>query len=831
MKYTPLLALLLCVTPLSAQYEEQKVRKEAQNYPLSTFVQQQTQLWNFDWKFQFGAANITQVTTLDYDDSQWRTLDLPHDFQFEQPWEESAGGARGFKAQGEGWYRKTFVADTLWQGKQVLLDFGGLMYHGDVFLNGHLIATSEYGYIGFEADMTRHLRYGEENLVAVYANTGKSNGSRWYTGGGLFRDVKLKLQNPTHIARHGVYIHTPQVSAEQAQVQIEVELAGWQNREVTLHTTLYAPSGEVVATQQAPMPHHTIASVVEVQVPLITIAQPQLWDLETPQLYSADVVVKSHGMTVDSIREPFGIRQIEYSPDFGFKLNGRKVLLKGIANHHDMGALGAASYDKAIRRQMLQLKSFGFNCIRCSHNPYSESFTRIADQVGLLIVDELIDKWSDTDYWGGRKPFMSLWPELIKEWVKRDRNSPSVILWSLGNELQTRPNWSGYDTNDWGVTTYRIFNQFLKRYDATRPTTVAMFPARAGAQRNTPDFNTYRVPPELAQVSEVSSFNYQSNCYNDYLKHAPWMILFQSEAQTEWLLKCMWNMPLQRSVGLAYWGAIEYWGESNRWPKKGWNYSYFRHTLEAYPQAYLIKSAFADQEPMVHIGVYDGEGETVSWNDVKVGKANLSERWNFESGSRQNLYTFTNADEVELLVNGESFGIKPNNTSSPDVRNLIFWNHVPYANGGKVVAIARTGGKEVARHELQTSGRAVALKVETEVLGPDNHPFTLPEWKADGTDLQYLTVRAVDGKGRTVLADTSLVHIEITGAASLLAIDNGDHYTAELFTSDIVAKRLYQGTLQVVVRSKRNQPGKVTVKATAQGLISSKLILTTTKPN
>lgn len=828
MKHLPILALLLCATSLHAQYVEQTSKREARNYELSTFADQQNLLWNFGWRFQAGASDVEQVTSSDFDDSQWRTLDLPHDFQFEQPWDEKAGGARGFKQPGEGWYRKSFVADPAWRGKQVLLDVGGLMYYGDVYLNGQKIASSEYGYIGFEADMTRHLKYDKKNVLAIYANTGKSNGSRWYTGGGLFRDVRLKLQNPTHIARHGLYIHTPEVTEEEAQVQVEVEVAGWQNQEVTLHTTLFNPDGEVVASQDAGMPDHTIARVVEVKVPTITVTNPQLWDLDTPLLYSAEVVVKSHGMTVDSVRESFGIRKIEYSADFGFKLNGRKVLLKGIANHHDLGALGVAAFDKAIEREMRQLKSFGYNCIRCSHNPYSESFTRMADRVGLLIVDELIDKWSDDDYWGGRKPFMSLWPELIKEWVKRDRNCPSVVLWSLGNELQTRPNWSGYDTNDWGVTTYRIFDQLLKRYDTTRPTTVAMFPARAGAQRGTPDFNTYRVPPELAQVCEVSSFNYQSNCYNDYLKHAPWMILFQSEAQTEWLLNCMWNMPIERSVGLAYWGAIEYWGESNRWPKKGWNYSFFRHTLETYPQAYLIKSAFADQEPVVHIGVYDGEGETVNWNDVKVGKANLSECWNFADGSRQNLYTFTNADEVELLLNGKSLGTKQNDKANPDHRNMILWNDIDYGKGGTLVAIARTDGKEVARHQLQTTGKAVALKVEAEVLGPEGSTFTLPDWKADGMDLQYLTVRAVDSKGRTVMADTSMVDIEVTGAAQLVAIDNGDHYTNELFTPDIVAKRLYQGTLQVIVRSRRNEPGKVTVKATAPGLKASKINLKTT---
>lgn len=813
--------LMATVMTVSAQYEERKERKVAANVPISTFADQQRQLFNFGWRFQFGPADEKTVISNNFDDQSWRTLDLPHDFQFEQPWVEAAGGARGFKEMSEGWYRKTFSADTLWRGKQILLDFGGIMYYGDVYVNGHKVASTDYGYLGFETDITKHIRYDQSNVVAVYANTGKIKGSRWYTGGGLFRDVYLKLQNPTHIARHGVFISTPEVSAESAKLQVQVEVAGWRNQNASVRCNVYDPAGKLVAVSGSDMPDHTIASVVEVSMPEMTLQNPVLWDLDTPQLYTAEVTLFSGDMAVDSLRETFGVRSIEFHKDFGFKLNGHKVFLMGVANHHDMGALGAASYDKAVERMMRQLKSYGYNCIRCSHNPYSESFTKIADRVGLLIVDELIDKWSDNEYWGGRKPFMSIWTELLTEWIKRDRNSPSVVLWSLGNELQTRPDWSGYNTNDWGVTTYRIFNVLAKRWDPTRLTTVAMFPARAGAQRGTPDFNTYRVPPELAQVSEVSSFNYQSNCYKDYLKNCPWMTLFQSEAQTEWLLKCMWNMPENVSVGLAYWGAIEYWGESNGWPKKGWNYSYFRHTLESYPQAYLIKSAFAADESMVHIGVRDGQGETVNWNDVKVGKQRMVDHWDFQAGSTQSLYTFTNAEEVELLVNGRSLGVKKNNVDNPDERNMILWDEVAYGEGGTLTAIARTGGKEVARHTTQSSGKAVALRLELEQLGPEGKTFTLPDWKADGMDLQYLTVRAVDSKGRTVHADLSNVTVSVDGPASLVALDNGDHYTADLFTSDIVTKQLYDGTLQIILRSQKDKAGKVTVKVTADSKLKA----------
>ena len=559
------------------------------------------------------------------------------------------------------------------------------------------------------------------------------------------------------------------------------------------------------------MPEHTHQTCTEVKLPALTLENPQLWSCDSPQLYSADVVVMADGMVVDSLTEQFGIRKLEFSSEFGFRLNGEKIFLKGNANHHDLGALGAASYDRAIERMMLQLKSFGYNCIRCSHNPYSDSFARIADRVGMLVVDELTDKWSDNDYWGGRQPFTHLWHKLITEWIKRDRNRPSIILWSLGNELQIREGWAGFEgTNDWGITTYNIFNQLVKRWDNTRLTTVAMFPARAGAiTRHDKEFNDYLVPPELACATEVASFNYQSDKYDAYLKYKPDLILFQSEAETSNLLQPYYNMDRKRTVGMAYWGSAEYWGESNKWPKKGWNYSFFDHTMRPYPQAYLIKSAFMPEIPEVHIGVVDAAGaESVSWNDVIVGRMALNECWNHTPGSRQSLFTFTNAHSVELLVNGQSMGVQENDTTQANLRNMIYWKDVPYGNGGSVVAIARDkSGKEVARHHIETAGKAVALRIEAE---------TPADWKADGMDLQYINVTAIDKKGRPVWDYNKPLTLQMEGAAWLVALDNGDHYTDELFHG-ITSKRMYQGRMQIILRSTKT-PSNVKLEISSADL-------------
>lgn len=802
------LSLALPAVSVHAQYIEKQEGSVKVNAPAADFSAFRHQLFNFGWRFSLGNPEGAERT--DYDDSDWRTLDLPHDYQFEQPWAENENKGRGFKRMCEGWYRKTFNVPESLKGRRVLLDFEGVMYVSDVYVNGKKVASNEYGYTGFEADITKAVHYGGDNVVAVYSNTGAVNASRWYTGGGIYRNVWLDATNDTRIARHGLYVTT-----EGEKVKVQVQVVGWQRHDIKVVTRVKDSQGQVVAEAERTMPDHTIQNNTEVQMPDMAVSAPKLWDIDSPELYSVEATLVENGVTIDSVADRFGFRTIEYGPDFGFKLNGRKVFLAGIANHHDMGAVGVAAYRSAVERQLRTLKSFGYNAIRCSHNPYSDDFYRIADEVGLLVVDELIDKWSDKDYWGGRKPFMSIWPELIKEWVKRGRNHPSVVLWSLGNELQTRSDWSGYQTDDWGITTYRIFDQMVKRYDRTRPTTVAMFPARAGAQRNTPDFKTYLVPPELACATEVASFNYQWDAYHGYYDHKPDLILFQSEAVTNQQQQPFYGMDQKRGVGLCWWGAIEYWGESNGWPKKGWNYSFFSHTLQPFPQAYLIKACVQPEKKLVHIGVVDGKGESLEWNDIKVGQQKISRNWNQQAGSHPNVFTYTNADEVELFYNGKSLGVQKNDTTVIAKRNVILWSGIDYGQGGKLIAVARTAGKEVARDVLETTGKAVTLKVVEEEKG----------WTADGMQLKYLNIYAVDSKGRTVPDAADSVRVEVAGEAQFVALDNGDHYTDELFL-DVKSKKMLSGYAQCILRSTR-KGGKVKVKVTSPTLKSANLTLET----
>ena len=769
-------------------------------------------LFNFDWKFKLGETANAEKT--DFDDSNWRMLDLPHDYQIEMPWNDKANRSRGFKDMSTGWYRKTFDADPAWRGRRVIIDFEGIMLHGDAYLNGKKIGGTDYGYLGFESDVTKLLKYGSKNVLAVHCSTGESKNSRWYTGGGLYRDVHVILKDTISIARHGIFVQTPKVTDAEATVSVQVEIEGIKNKKLPLmvETVIYAPDGSQVGTASIAAPQDNKQPTVEVQLPLVSIAKPQLWWCEQPNLYSAEVRLVFDGKTIDNVRQRFGIRTVEFSREYGFRLNGKKIFLQGMANHHDLGAVGVAAHEAAISRMIDRMKAFGFNHIRTSHNPYSEAFLRLADEKGILIVDELYDKWSNTLAWAGRRPWTTIWWENLMEWVKRDRNHPSVIMWSLGNELQFQEERCGFPTRDWGITTYDIMNTMVKRLDPTRKTTVAMYPARAGGiVKHSKEYRIEEniVPPELAQHTEVASFNYCWEDYPKYMEKAPHMILYQSEATTNELTAPWAGMDRDHMVGLAYWGAIEYWGESTIWPKKGWDYSFFKHSLEPNSQAYLMKTVFKPEEPQVHIGIA-GKTDTLWWNDIVVGQTRVTSHWNREAGKKYTVYTYTNGEEVELLVNGKSMGTKKNNDKRKP--NVITWKDIPY-EVGNITAIAKKDGKVYAQHQLETTGQPVRLMMETENAN----------WKGDGMDLQYVRVYAVDKKGRVVPTADGIVEFSVDGEVSIIAVDNGDHSSNDLFDGN--RKRLYEGFAMAILRSSRN-PGKVKISATCSGLkgISKSLV-------
>mgnify|MGYP002729266809 FL=1 len=781
---------------------------------------------SLDRGWQFHRGDVSDVKMLKNLQANDEVVNLPHDFLIGQDWvapdaserpDNSDAGSnvrsrlspRGFKEMGIGWYRYELTPKEEWKGKRILLDFQGIMLVGDVYLNGKRIGGTDYGYLGFDVDVSKLLKFGEVNEIAVKADTRNPNNSRWFTGAGLYRDVNLIVTDKDlYFPRHPLFIRT----VNNQEVKIRANIFNQQKKAkaagtfIPVEVRILDADGHVVAQQKTDVDFNAKWRDREYELPAIKIENAKLWSCDTPYLYTAEVTLyDNEGKVADQIREPFGVRTIEMNPQHGLLVNGKKVLLQGFANHHTLGALGAAAYPRAIEKRLKMMKEFGFNHVRTSHNPYSEDFLRLCDRLGILVVDELYDKWL-AQYAGGRVDWESLWQKDIPEWVKRDRNHPSVVLWSLGNELQQ---YSNLPFNDWGVTAYELQKQLLHRYDDTRLTTVAMHPR----YRN---LDTDSIPADLAVATEVNSYNYRYMYFPGDMKRYPEKTFYQSEASTAAMGPNFYEMDRDKVLGLAYWGAIDYLGESMGWPVKGWNQGVFDLSLQPKPDAYFVKSMFSD-EPTVHIGIIEKAGGNVQWNGINVSAGKLSENWNREAGEKVSLYTYTNGDEVELFLNGKSLGVKKN-SDDPKLRARIKWDGIAYAPG-TLLAVARKNGKVVARHQIETTGEAVALK-----MVPDAET-----WHADGQDLMHVRVYAVDKKGRRVmnLKDKnafSKLTFTVKGDADIVAVDNGNINSDELHVgkkqlNKTAERALYQGSALVILRA-GTQPSKVELTVACENAAS-----------
>lgn len=787
---------------------------------------------NQGWQFHRGdVKNIAELKSTQSGDD---VVNLPHDFLIGQDWvapdaserpDNSDAGSnvrsrlssRGFKEMGIGWYRYELTPKDEWKGKRIVLDLQGIMLVGDVYLNGQRIGGTDYGYLGFDIDLSKLLKWGQTNEIAVKADTQNPSNSRWFTGAGLYRDVNLIVTNKDlFFPRHPLFIRTQ----GNREVKIKAEIIN-QQKVVKGQTAAKMPvgvrildaDGKVVAEQKNDIHFNAKWRDREYELPSISLENAKLWSPDSPYLYTAEVTLYDNESNIaDQIKEPFGVRTIEIVPQKGLLVNGKKVLLKGYANHHTLGALGAAAYPRAIEKRLKLMKEFGMNHIRTSHNPYSEDFLKLCDKYGILVVDELYDKWL-TQYAGGRVDWESLWQKDVPEWVKRDRNHPSVVMWSLGNELQQ---YSNLPFNDWGVTAYKLQKELLHRYDDTRLTTVAMHPR----YRN---LETDSIPADLAIETEVNSYNYRYMYFPGDSKRYPDKTFYQSEASVAAMGPNFYEMDLDKVIGLAYWGAIDYLGESMGWPIKGWNQGVFDLSLQPKPDAYFVKSMFSE-EPVVHIGIIEKSGGNIQWNGINVSAGKLSENWNREAGEQVSLYTYTNGDEVELFLNGKSLGVKKNSTD-PKLRARIKWDNIAYAPG-KLVAVAKKNGKVVARHQIENTGEAVALK-----LVPD-----METWHADGKDLMHVRIYAVDKKGRRVLnmKDAKAfdkLTFQVKGDANIVAVDNGNISSDELHIGKTqlektIQRNLFQGSALVILRA-GDKPGKIELSVAGEKMKAKKLVLNT----
>ena len=790
--------------------------------------------FNFDWRFTLGDEPAFAET--DYDDGTWRELHLPHDWSVEgafsrdNPSTPSGGALPG----GIGWYRKHFtlpktVFDPNGQPeKSVFIEFDGVFMHSTVYLNGHALGTRPYGYSSFSYELTQYLVPGE-NVIAVRCDNADQPNSRWYAGCGIYRNVRLLVTDPLHVAYNGVFVHATEISDERAKLTVEIETENGMPGELLQYDVrIQDPKGRTVARDQFNAPPHIVTSV--------DLPHPHFWDIDDTYLYTATVTV-SWGPWKDSYSTRFGIRTTEWDADKGFFLNGRPLKMLGVCLHHDMGCLGTAVHRRALQRELQILKDMGVNAIRTSHNPPTPELLDLCDEMGFVVMDEAMDMWRKRKTRYDYARFFDEWHVRdVQDFVRRDRNHPSVVMWSVGNEILEQSDsrtddianltpeqandllnfihslgQSDPNENNPNVLLTRHMAQLIRDLDTTRAIT-------AGCNGVWPGNNLLR-----SGALDVYGFNYHPQLYDSCRVWFPGKPLLGSETVSSLNSRGIYFQPSTEKVKL---------------PRRGWQHTAesevdWGHQVTAYD---ACSAPWADFHEDAWIAVRDRDfiagtfiwtgfdylGEPTpygwpsrssyfgvvdlagfpkdaywlyqsEWTDKTV--LHLFPHWNWTPGEPVDIWAYyNNADEVELFVNGESLGRK---SKTRDVLHVA-WLAVPFSPG-KIEVVSYKNGREVAREARYTAGEPVSLR-----LTPDRRTIS-----ADGYDLSYVTVEALDADGRAVPTASDLLHFSVAGAGELIGIDNGN--AADTLSLKGADKALFSGKALAVVRSLRDTPGTATL--------------------
>ncbi|HOF55353.1 MAG TPA: glycoside hydrolase family 2 TIM barrel-domain containing protein [Prolixibacteraceae bacterium] len=802
MKQALLFLWLILVILLSCSRERERVRE--------------TQLFTAEWKFASG--DHAGAEEPGYDDGAWRVLTLPHDWSIEGKFspDHPAGTAGGALPAGVGWYRKTFRLGDPDRRKQVYLEFGGIYRNGEVWINGHYLGKRPYGYSSFVFDISEHVRFGEEsNTLAVKVDNSLQPGSRWYTGSGIYRDVWLITTGKIHIAPWGTYVTTPDVKPDHAGVVLEVTLLNREERPESLriNTEITAPDGRVVAAVTSTMAMKETSGIVR---QTFDIRDPQLWSVETPQLYRARTLLYADGELTDDVDTPFGIRYYEFHATRGFSLNGNPLKIKGVNLHHDLGALGSAFHRRAAERQLEILKGMGCNAIRTAHNPPASEFLELCDRMGFLVVNEIFDMWAKKK---NKYDYAMHWEEWherdLLDWVRRDRNHPSVIAWSIGNEIREQ-----FDST--GLVIARELAGLVKSLDTTRPVTCAL-------TEQDPAKNFIFQSGAL----DLISFNYKHTQYPDFPGNYPGKTMVASENVSAIATRGSYLMPSDSIrvwpaahgaplegvpsdfTGSAYDNVHAYWGATHR---ETWNtvanydfiagmfvWSGFDYLGEPYPFPWPARSSY--------FGVVDLCGFPKDsyyfyqslWSDIPV--LHLFPPWNWQEGETVDVWAYYNqADSVELFLNGVSQGTRAKESGQAGV----MWR-VTY-EPGTLRAVSLKNGITVLEKEVHSAGKAVRIEMEAD----RQHLL------AGGRDLAFVKVKITDARGITVPDAANRVNFEVKGAGSVAAVDNGYPAGLESFRGNGI--KAFNGLCLLVVRTGQ-EAGSIHVTAHAEGLSPASLEL------
>jgi len=753
------------------------------------------ELFDLGWKFFKG--DLAGAERPDLNDVGWRAVDLPHDWSIEGPFspDNPSGKAGGFAPLGVGWYRKHFRINPAQRGRKVFVQFDGVYKNSDVWINGVHVGKRWYGYIGFEYDLTEHIKWDSANVLAVRVDNSQQS-CRWYSGSGIYRHVWLRLTDKLHVAHWGTYVTTPRVAPASAVVNVKTLVKNEHDvfRDCTLETIIFDDRGRRIALAQS---DRRIAAGAQFEFSQdIEVPMPVLWSVESPYLYSAHNILRQNGKIVDTYVTPFGIREVDWDPNKGLLVNGKAVLLKGVCIHHDLGALGAAFHDRAMERRLEILKGIGCNAIRTSHNPPAPGLLDMCDLMGFLVIDEAFDKWGPPRH----ATWEQDWQKDLGSMIRRDRNHPAVILWSVGNEVGAQQSKQTQDK-------LRMLVDYVHRLDPTRKVTCGTFP---------------QYVPNFVAIQDIAGLNYQEQWFDQYRKNDPNIIIVSTESYAYYRGKGdthkafypmnSWFDVLRNGhvAGLFYWSGIDYLGESVAgWPLRGWNCSLIDTCGFPRPVSFFQQS-FWVEEPLVRIAVMHESLDTPRRTKNHWGWPKMASHWTLPGleGETVQVVTFTNCDSVELFLNGRSLGKK----DLVDFQDgMIKWS-VEY-EPGLISAVARGPGRIVRLHELQTAGPPAAIR-----LLPDR-----PSIRADGLDLCHVEVNVVDPNGILVPDASHQIDFDLSGSARLLAVDNGDLASTEPYKAD--KRKAFSGRCLVILQS-TGRPGRIRLAARSPALASAEVTIT-----
>jgi beta-galactosidase len=746
-----------------------------------------------NWRFCLGDEPCA------FSESNWRMVDLPHDWSIEGPFDQKnpTGAAGGFLPAGVGWYKKQFMLPESDKRRRVFIEFDGVMANSDVRINGVLLGHRPFGYVSFRYELTSHLNFGQKpNVISVRVDNSGQPASRWYAGAGIYRHVRLIITDPVHIDHWGTFVTTPEVSAAKATVSVQSTVVNQSEagQDVRVQITVLGPDGRRFYSPTKSFSVSGNSSTVLTQN--LTLRNPQRWDLDRPAVYQVTVKVVVAGWVVDEETVPFGIREFRFDAATGFWLNGRNFKIKGVCLHHDGGAFGAAVPLRVWERRLEILKQLGVNAIRTAHNPPAPEFLDLTDRMGFLVMDEMFDSWTVAKLPHDYHRYFNEWARIdTRDIVRRDRNHPSIIVYSAGNEIRDTPK------AELAKMTLKGLVDVFHENDPTRPVSQGLF--RPNVSR---DYDN-----GLADILDVVGQNYRENEILAAHRQKPTRKILGTENthdRNAWLA-LRDNAPY---AGQFLWSGIDYLGEARAWPGISFPFGLLDRTGTPRPRAFERQSWWSDR-PMVHITrrvaptplAPTDPGYEPDPRRIQV----LFSDWTPKNldAHEETVEVYSNCEEVELFLNGKSLGTKPlSQDASP--RTWL----VPFESG-TLLAVAKNRGRIVARDELKTAGPPARIELTAD------RSRLAHTWD----DVTHLTAKIVDKNGVLVPTANNLVSFAVSGPGFVAAVDNGDNSSHEKFQAS--QRSAFQGLSFAMIKAKAPR-GRITVIASSPGLVSASATVT-----